>query len=370
MRKRQEIGRGVRLCVNQDGNRVHDDKLNVLTVVANNSYEQYVAQYQSELHDEYGTEAEAPPLANARRRATANLRKAYLLKPEFKQLWDRIKHKTRYAVVIDTTMLINDVVKELDKAKISTPRFVLAKARLEAKQNEEFEAVHQLTRRIDSIESAALPNVVGVIEHLLTNTTPPVRVTRSTINAIVTMTTNKEAIIKNPYEFATITARIIQHKLGDQLVEGIKYEKTDTWYEMTQFDSSIESWEEYLIPSRDIHGKEGVGLYDQVVVDSATERSFVEGLERREDVLFYVKLPSWFTVDTPIGKYNPDWAIVMQTSDGKTEKKLYLVRETKSTTDADKQRPDERRKITCGERHFVDALGVDYRVVTSTKELP
>jgi type III restriction enzyme len=111
-----------------------------------------------------------------------------------------------------------------------------------------------------------------------------------------------------------------------------------------------------------------------VVYESEIEKAFVEGLERREDVKLYVKLPGWFTVPTPVGEYNPDWAIVLEPRDefGKptNEELLYLVRETKDTRNRDELRPDEKRKIMCGERHFKDALGVDYSVVTNAKELP
>jgi type III restriction enzyme len=115
-------------------------------------------------------------------------------------------------------------------------------------------------------------------------------------------------------------------------------------------------------------------VYDHVVYESEIERQFVEGLEHRDDVKLYLKLPAWFTVPTPIGEYNPDWAIVMEDRDehGQPTSKplLYLVRETKHTTHLAELRPDERRKIQCGERHFKDTLGVDYKVVTATHELP
>ena len=103
------------------------------------------------------------------------------------------------------------------------------------------------------------------------------------------------------------------------------------------------------------------------------EKEFVEGLEKRDDVKLYLKLPRWFTVSTPVGNYNPDWAIVMEERDAfgqPTDKSLlYLVRETKSTTHLDDLRSDERRKILCGESHFKEALGVDYRVVTTSNQL-
>jgi type III restriction enzyme len=114
-------------------------------------------------------------------------------------------------------------------------------------------------------------------------------------------------------------------------------------------------------------------VYDHVVYDSEIERRFVEDLEHRDDVKLYLKLPAWFTVNTPIGEYNPDWAIVMEEWDehGQPtgEELLYLVRETKDTTNLAELRPDERRKVHCGERHFRE-LGVDYKVVTAAHELP
>jgi type III restriction enzyme len=91
-------------------------------------------------------------------------------------------------------------------------------------------------------------------------------------------------------------------------------------------------------------------------------------------VKLYLKLPGWFTVPTPVGEYNPDWAIVMEDLDAhgdpKGEKLLYLVRETKGNNWKTELRPDERRKITCGKRHFDGALGVNYRVVSRASELP
>ena len=155
--------------------------------------------------------------------------------------------------------------------------------------------------------------------------------------------------------------------MKDQLVDGIRYEKINEWYEMSQFEAEIETWDEDLIPADN-------SLYDHVIFDSDVEKQFVDGLERCKEVKLYLKLPSFFTVPTPIGEYNPDWAIVFEPHDefGEPtgEQMLYLVRETKSTTSLDKLRPDEKRKVQCGERHFKDALGVDYKVVTSAKELP
>lgn len=114
----------------------------------------------------------------------------------------------------------------------------------------------------------------------------------------------------------------------------------------------------------------GTHIYDGVPFDSETiEKPFIEAMEKRKDVKLYIKLPAWFTVTTPIGEYNPDWAIVMENPDGGNDL-LYLVRETKGTLNLDDLRRDEKRKIACGRRHFGDALNVSYRIVTGTGELP
>jgi type III restriction enzyme len=368
VKKRQEIGRGVRLAVNQDGDRVRDEHVNVLTVVANESYEHYVSQYQTEIETEFGREGLPPSPANARARGMARLRKEYLLKPEFKQLWERIKHKTRYAVRIDTPQLVTDVVEELNLAEIRPPHVEIRKAKVET-EGEGFVAVQVAERGTPyTPEAQPFPNLVEVMSALLERTSPPVRLTRRTLLEIFKQASPKTqvAALKNPFEFATVAARIIKAKLADQLVNGIQYEKINQWYEMTQFED-IPGWSDNLVPAAH-------SVYDHVVYESEIEKAFVEGLERREDVKLYVKLPGWFTVPTPVGEYNPDWAIVLEPRDefGKPsgEELLYLVRETKDTTDLNELRLDEARKIRCGERHFRDALSVDYSVVTNVKELP
>lgn len=104
-------------------------------------------------------------------------------------------------------------------------------------------------------------------------------------------------------------------------------------------------------------------VYETVVYDSGTEYEFAKALDDNDDIKLFVKLPSWFKIETPIGTYNPDWAIVKHDHDT-----VYLVRETKNTKDLSKLRPSEKEKIQCGQAHF-DALGVDFEVVTSSQEI-
>jgi len=365
-KKRQEIGRGVRLAINQQGDRDRDEHVNVLTVIANESYENYVSKYQSELETEYGAGNLAPRPSNARKRSEAKLRKGFQLNPKFKELWNRIKHKTRYAVTIDSRKLIDDVVKELNEETIHPPQIVVRRARLEAK-NESFSAILTAERVLgEGYKASSLPNITEVITSLLERTTPPVRLTRNTLLDIYrkSSTAIQQAALKNPFEYASVASRIIKNKISDQLVEGIQYEKINEYYEMTQF-MDIPGWEDNLIASPH-------SIYDHVAFESEIEKEFVEGLEHRDDVKLYIKLPGWFTVPTPIGEYNPDWAIVLEkkNEDDKVEDVLYLVRETKDTRNLDELRPDEKRKIISGKKHFKDALNVDYDVVVTTNQLP
>jgi type III restriction enzyme len=368
VKKRQEVGRGMRLAVNLSGDRVHDERVNILTVVANQSYQSYVERLQTEIQEEYGADGAPPAPPNARKRGVARLRKSYMLKPEFKELWERIKHKTRYAVTIDTEKLLAEVVGELDKAEIRKPHIAITKAQVQVGAEGTFEAMQMSGARnvLDLAGRYPLPNLVAIMENLMDRTTPPMRLTRRTLLEVFRRADNKQAALDNPHEFALVAVGIIKRKLADHLVNGIKYEKMNEWYEMTQLAEEISSWEEYLVPTPNY------SLYDQVAFDSAVEKAFVDGLEKRNDVKLYLKLPSWFTVPTPVGEYNPDWAIVMEDRDehGQPVSLLYLVRETKDKDWKTGLRPDELRKITCGERHFKDALGVDYKVVTAASDLP
>lgn len=371
LKKRQEIGRGVRLAVDQNGERVRDERINVLTVIANESYERYVEQLQSEVVDEFGTDGAAPKPANARDRVIVKLRKNYTLRPEFKNLWEKIQPKTRYSVQINSQQLISDTLRELDLVKINPPRITISKAGIEIGKKDIFEAMQMSGARtaLDLRGRYPLPNLIELMLHHLEHTSPPIRLTRKTLLTIFTQTKIQNAATANPQEFASVAVRIIKEKLYDQLVSGIRYEKINEWYEMTQFED-IPSWESYLVKSEDIHGNEGKSLYDHVIFDSEIEQKFAQDLEKRKDVRLYVKLPDWFKVPTPVGEYNPDWAIVMDNPEPDGDPLLYLVRETKDSSFPANAHINEKRKVDCGMRHFEEGLQTDYRVVTTASELP
>lgn len=371
--RRQQVGRGVRLPVDAvTGERITDERVNILTIAASESYEQFVTKLQSETKREYGAVGVPPAPGNARQRIALTLRKGHLLTDEFEELWDRIKHRTRYAVTIDSAKLVDDVAADMADVEVRRPRVVVQVGLVQADADEDiFNAIRSADARvaIDLEGRFPIPNLVAVVENLMGATTPPMRIGRRTIMAILKKLSAPERVLANPQEFASKLVAAIKTRLADQLVEGIQYERDGTWYEQRQFDDLIEAFASNVVQSHSNGISGGTHIYDGVVVDSETvERSFAEALENDARVKLYVKLPKWFKVPTPIGTYNPDWAIVMNDGDGADH--LYLVRETKGTTILADLRPEERRKIICGRRHFRDALGVDYRVVSDASQLP
>jgi len=359
VKKRQEIGRGMRLAVDQSGERLHDEQLDVLTVVANESYEKYVAGLQREIQDEYGPDGTPPPPPRADR-PKALLRKERALSPEFEQLWEKIRRKTRYQVRIDSERLVGDAGRSLAKLRVEAPRIRISRATVEA-VGEELETRVAGERVGEELRPDALPNVVALIESLLEYTTPPMRLSRRTLLAILRAADNSAALAGNPHDFATAAARVIKDKLAAQLADGIRYERINDWYAMDRFleEDEIDLFGQYIQPvARDN------ALYTQIACDSLVERDFVRDLETRDDVKLFLKLPAWFTVPTPVGEYNADWAIVLD-REGAGER-LFLVRETKAEGEL---RPTEAMKIECGTAHFEGALGVSYARVSKASEI-
>jgi len=364
VKKRQEIGRGMRLAVDQRGERVRDEQLNVLTVVANEAYEKYVASLQSEIEYHFGKDGVPPPPPRADR-PKAKLRKQRALSPEFQELWERIRRKTRYQVRIDSESLVDEAGQTLAGITVEAPRIRVRRARVEAVQDglggEQLEARLGAAANGAEVAPAELPNILTLLESLLEHTSPAMRLSRLTLLSVLKRAGNAAALARNPQGYATAAVRIIREELARQLAGGIRYERLDDWYAMDRFleEDAVDLFGQYIERA----DSDNV-LYDHVACDSLVERDFLHGLEAREDVKLFLKLPAWFTVPTPVGEYNPDWAIVLD-REGSGER-VFLVKETKGDGE---MRPTERMKTECGRAHFQDALNVEYGIVNSPDEV-
>lgn len=355
MRKRQEIGRGLRLPVDASGERSFDPNINKLTVIANESYAEFAAALQNEIEEETGVKFDNGRIKEKRRRRRATLKKDWRLDEDFKELWERIKHRTRYSVDFDTEELVKESAAAISEMpEIVAPKIVTEKRDLEITESGVDTSL--LAFREDSVAYGGryIPDLIGHIQR-------ETELTRKTISRILTASGRLKDMKTNPQQFMDSATRAIKKTLDDLMIDGIKYEKLtgeNAEYEMMLFaEKEINGYEDRMLEVEK-------SIYDAIEYDSETERSFARDLESMQDIKLFVKLPGWFKVETPIGTYNPDWAIVKR-----EEERLYLVSETKSDLDPAKRRKEENVKIECGKAHFDALPDVDYKVVSEVTQL-
>jgi len=437
--RRQTIGRGLRLCVNQQGERLRGFEINTLTVVATESYEQFAENLQKEIEADTGirfgivehhqfagitvTGADGKPaplgfdqskalwqvlrdagfvdhkgkvqdalksalknntltlpepfaaqlpqikevlrklagkleIKNADDRQQIKTRQAVLQSAEFKALWERIRHKTTYRVQFDNELLIQKCTEAIkDGPPITKTRLEWRKADL-AIGKAGVEATETSTSAPVVLEErdVELPDV-------LTDLQDKTQLTRRSIHRVLVDSGRLNDFTRNPQEFIELTADAINRAKRLALVDGIKYQRlgAEEYYAQELFEQ--EELTGYLKNMMAVGNR---SVYEQVVYQSDTEKSFAEQLEKNEAIKIYAKLPAWFKVPTPLGSYNPDWAVLVE-KDG--AERLYFVVETKSSLFADDLRDRESAKIKCGEAHF-DALAIGKnpaRFVKATK---
>lgn len=437
--RRQTIGRGLRLCVNQEGQRLRGFEVNTLTVIATESYEQFADNLQKEIEADTGIrfgivqdhqfaavvvkgedgkeaplgfdqskalwsylksqgyidakgkvqdklrvalksgmlvvpaefEAQRAQIAETLRKLSGKLeiknaddrkqirtRQAVLNSPEFKALWDRIKHKTTYRVQFDNEKLIQSCVEALrsDQFQITKTRLQWRKADISIGKGgvdaKEIKGADTVTLNEGDIE---LPD-------LLTDLQDRTQLTRKTIRHILTESGRLNDFKRNPQQFIEQTGEIINRQKRMALVDGIKYQRLgdEQFYAQELFER--EELTGYL--KNMLNAEKSV--YEEVIYDSDTERDFASQLEMNNAIKVYAKLPGWFRVPTPLGSYNPDWAVLVEQDGGE---RLYFVVETKSSLFTDDLRDKESAKIKCGKAHF-QALTVGEnpaRYVVATK---
>lgn len=440
--RRQTIGRGLRLCVNQDGQRLRGFEINTLTVVAREGYEEFAEQLQREIEKDTGirfgviephqfaqipvpgddgqattlglqesralfdhlqaegyidhrgriqdtlrkairddTVALSDAFDRSRKEIVALLRKlsgrleirdaderkavrprqAVLASAEFKALWDRIKHKTTYRVSFDNEALLQDSARALRNAeRIPRTRLQWRKADIAIGQ-----AGVQATE-VGGAATVVLSETDIELPDLLTELQDRTQLTRRSIYTILVDSRRLEDFKSNPQQFIKLAAQAINSCKQRALVDGIKYQRVgdDAYFGQELFEQ--EELIGYLKNMRPAQKS----VHESVIYESDTEARFADDLEKNAAVKLYAKLPGWFQVPTPLGGYNPDWAVLVDTEEGE---RLYLVVETKASTLLDDLRVSESAKIECGKAHF-EALAVReerarYQVASSVEQL-
>ncbi len=336
--RRQTIGRGLRLPVRENGERCFDPLINRLTVVASESFKEFAKKLQNEMEKECGVNFEGRIL-NKRERRKGILNKQRLLDPDFQILWDKIKHKTRYAVKYSTAELVSRAAGELQGLPEIKPPFIRVEKgelQLEKKGVTIEERAAQTIRTPEY--RAPIPDLLGYLQH-------ETELTRPTLAEILEKSNRLSEVTRNPQQFLEYALAAVQKSLHDLMVQGIEYERiAGAEWEMHRLESEeLESYVSRLLEVKN-------SIYDVVEFESKVEEEFAKKLNGRNDIKLFFKLPDWFKIETPLGTYNPDWAIVKEDEGG--HNKVYLVRETKGTTVWLKIPEVQRRKIHCGKAHF------------------
>ena len=373
IKKRQEIGRGLRLCVKSVGDeflRVHDQAINRLTVIANESYEDFAAQLQTEMV-EAGVRFKREMVHDECDKVTVRLRKGYEADAGFLDLWDRIRARTRYRVEYRTSDLIARAANRIKTTMPVIDRPKVALTRADIVIDAEGVSGKQTGYRTQSVEAHyVMPDFSGQVQ-------AKTGLARSTVAHILLGSDRLADAMNNPQAFVDHAAELINAEKRHLLVHGdgsgesgVQYIKLDdACYEMRRFE------EDDLMPvfASNVRAveKHEKTLFSHIVIDanSGPERLFAQACENSDDVLFYIKLPHWFKIETPVGPYNPDWALAYR-----NDKVLYFVAETKKTGSGDHVRldllrPIEELRIECGKRHFKNFQQVQFKVVTTLNEL-
>ncbi len=355
LKKRQEIGRGLRLAVNQQGQRIFDRNINKLTVVANERYEDFAKALQKEIQEDCGVDFTGRT-KNKNDKKKVNYRKGFEADPKFLQIWEKIRYRTKYRVDYDTAKLItlaSNAVCKMGETKKPSIRSVTKKVLLTD------EGVEGLlirdSKKDEYYYKFEIPDILSYIQS-------KTELTRHTILEILKNSKRLKESLLNPQMFMDNSVASIREVLHELMIDGIKYQKIgNKFYEMTLFDD--EGFEIYLDDFTHLVKDNSKTIYDNFIpLDSSIENQFAKDCESSEQIEFYFKLPNWFEIDTPIGKYRPDWALVF-----KSEKKIYFVAETKSF--GQELRQSEKLKIECGTAHFKNFDDVVYKRVSSVSEL-
>ncbi len=349
MRKRQQIGRGLRLPVMDNGERCRIDDINMVTVIAYEEFSEFAGELQKEIEEETGVSFAGRISDLKKDKIKLKLKEQVLNDPIFQQLWDKISRKTTYQLKFETDDVVAEAVKRINSMeKLEPIKFRISKTEVDIKADGVSPGDNRDRGTVEVEGARKLPDVVGELSQR-------VPLSRATIVRILTEVGNLDQVKINPSVFIDKVEAAINQALYIEVAKGIVY--TPKGSERWSAELFKTAHQDETVAKADFVVPVSKSLTEQVVCDSKVEVAFAQFLEQRDDVPLFLKLPHWFKIDTPLGNYNPDWAFVRRESEGHY---LYLVRETKGTDVIENlQRETEGWKIKFGEAHF-DALKVDY----------
>lgn len=300
-----------------------------------------------------------PPIRDASRDVVVRINKQVMLSPEFMELWNKIKQKTAYRVSIDTDKLVENCVKDFrDMPVIPKTRLISQTADIHIEKA----GIYHTEREMRTMDVA---DSYSMLPDLITAISDETLLTPATVNRILIESGRCKDFLNNPEAFLEKAMEIIRNNRHALAIDGISYVKLDgkEYYVQEIFDTTE------LIANLDRNAvKVEHSVYDYIVYDSSSiERPFAVALDNDPDVKMFFKIPERFKIETPIGTYNPDWAVFL-TKNG--EEKLYFVLETKGSTSFMDLRTREQLKIHCGRKHF-EALnnGIEMQVATNWSEI-
>lgn len=365
IKKRQEIGRGLRICVNQDGQRVYDkpetkegDEINLLTVIPNETYEAFVSQYQSEIAEIYGTNeagAETRNIHKGQKTTEKCLSRndTHFNNPSFREFWKRLSQKTEYLVSFDEERIIEQSIKAINEITISEHQVQVALDRIQSMSEEGIQTQDFRTQN-KTVATAFSP--IDLIEELSENTA----LAYPTVFKIVQGFKNKREILKSPPRFLQEAVQKIRYIELDEMLRALDYRTTGQTFEINQF-------EQFIVKNTDkIEPTPNKGIYDHIIWDSEYEQKFAREADGDTEVVCFLKLPSFYVIKTPAGEYNPDFGLVLKKKKLREESscEYYFVIETKGTNSLDDRKSlteNEIYKIKCAVKHF-EALGIEAKV--------
>lgn len=328
-------------------------------------YHYQVAELIDSLH------LDIPAPIDGRKPKKIPLNEANFHKREFQELWGRINHKAVYQVEFDSTELIDKCIHVLDKSlNVMVMHYVVQKGiQLAALGADQLEAGEGFKVTTTKVEESALSAGSTVQYDLLGEIADKTHLTRRTCAAILTGVSPATfaKFKQNPEQFITEAARLVNEQKATVIVEHLAYDPLNERYDASIFTENQTAQD--LSKAGDKLNK---SVYDYVVTDSKVERSFVTELDVSDEVVVYSKLPRGFFIPTPIGDYNPDWAIAFREG---SIKHIYFVAETKGSMSTLQLKGIEDAKIECARKFFAslndktEVDGVRYDVVDSYDSL-